>query len=248
VAIKGKSKSRGAKAVTRGPKPAYVPVKTPLLRRRGLWIGAGAVLGAGLIAALVAGLVQQRNEAREEEQRERMAAAVREYRAEVEPILLTVGQSLPPTGFNAFPDLASALAGLESQEVTPEALDLAASAAEGAETSARATAGLFREIDATAIVQGRELPPDFVLYVLGSREGFQRATNLYRQVALLVTMAVEAEEGPARDDLVARARGVHDAAAEQFGTAYADYVQAQVAAGVFEATAGGLPVPTGPTG
>lgn len=248
MAIKGKSKSRRAKAVTRGPKPAYVPVKTPLLRRRGLWIGGGAILGAGLIAALVVGLVEQRSDAREEEELRRMAAAIEEYRGEVEPILLTIGNSLPPTGFSALPNLASALSGLEAEEVTQEALDAAASEAEGSEISARGTAGLFQEIDAPAIVQGRELPLDFVLYVLNSREGFQRAMNLYRQAALLVTMAVGAEEGPARDDLVARARGVHDLAAEQFARAYADYVQAQVAAGAFD-TSGGLPtVTTGPTG
>ncbi|MGH2637023.1 MAG: hypothetical protein ACRDHU_12885 [Actinomycetota bacterium] len=250
MAIKGKSKSRGTKAVTRGPKPAYVPVKTPLLRRRGLWIAVGAVLAAGLLAAIVAGLVQQRNQTREEERLERMVAAVGEYRRAVEPVLSTVGQSVPPTGFTAFPNLASSIAGLEDDEVSPGALEAAAADAEAAAETAETAAGIFGEIDATEFVRGRELPADFVLNLLNSRDGFAQAMNLYREAAVLTSMAVEAEEGPARDDLVASARGVHDAAASLFAQAYGDYVEVQAAAGTLETTAGlpTLPAATGPTG
>jgi hypothetical protein len=71
--------------------------------------------------------------------------------------------------------------------------------------------------------------------------------RLYREAALLLTLAVEAEEGPIRDGLVTRARGIHDLAEATFATAYADYVEAQIAAGVFAPTNAGMPL-TGPTG
>jgi hypothetical protein len=250
MAIKGKSKSRGAKAVTRGPKPAYVPVRTPLLRRRGVWIGVGTVLGIAVIAAIVVGLVQQRNTTREDERLERMAEAVGEFSRAVEPVLLTVGQPAPPTGFSAFPSLGGAITDLEDEDVNQQAVDGAAEAAEAVETSAREAAGLFREIDATEFVRGRELPPEFVLYLVKANEGFAQAMDLYRQVALLTTMAADAEEGEARDELLARARAVNDAATAVFARAYQDYVETQIAAGTIAAPAAppALPILTGPTG
>ena len=84
MAIKGKTKSRGAKGVTRGPKPVYVPVKTPLIRRTGLWIGVGSFLAAGLIVALAIGFIEQRNDQRERDRIEDMATVVNQYRGQID--------------------------------------------------------------------------------------------------------------------------------------------------------------------
>ncbi|MGZ8637225.1 MAG: hypothetical protein ACXWX2_09675, partial [Actinomycetota bacterium] len=101
MAIKGKSRSRGAKGVSRGPKPAYVPVKVPLLRRRGVVLAVGGVLGVAAIAGIVYGVVQQRNEERARDELDRMATAVVEYRGQIDSVLLTVGQPVPPASFDA---------------------------------------------------------------------------------------------------------------------------------------------------
>jgi hypothetical protein len=247
MAIKGKSKSRGAKNVTAGPKPAYVPVKTPLLRRRGLWLAVANVVGLAVILGLVYGFVQQRNDTREQEQVERMAAAAAQYRAQVEPILATVGSPVPPSAFNSLPELGAAIQGLEEGGLEQDALDQTASTADAAAESASNAASTFGDLDANAIIEGKDLTREFNLYMLNSKDGFTRGFKVLEQAALLTGMAAEAEEGPARDDLVARSRSVYDLGQEIVNAAYADYVQVQFLGGVFQPTNPGVPV-SGPTG
>ena len=91
MAIKGKSKPKGgAKPVTRGPRPAYVPVRTPLLQRRGLWY---AVLAAVLVATAVGvwyEVAQQRETDRERDLQASLRRTMTDYQEQVDPILLTV--------------------------------------------------------------------------------------------------------------------------------------------------------------
>lgn len=252
MAIKGKSKSRGAKAVSSGPKPAYVPVRTPLLRRRGVWIGVAIVLGLAIVGGLAYGLVQERNDSRDQELLERMAGAVNDYSGQIEPILVPIGQPVPPSSFSAFPTLGTSIDALQAEQVDQAALDQAATEAEAAVERARSAADLFDEIAPTDFVADQGFSGDFILYVINSQDGFVRAMHLYRQAGLLLAAAAEAEEGPARVELVARASDVYDIAADAFARAYGDYVQAQFLAGVFQGSPGGLtgPLPTGllPTG
>lgn len=245
MAIKGKSRSRGAKGVTRGPKPAYVPVKTPLHRRRGLWIGVGLVLGVAAIAGITYGFVQERNRDREEAQQLRMATAIDEYSATIEPMLTTVGQPLPPTTFDAFPELSSILDDLQADDVSEEILEAAGTTADTVAESALAAAGRLEDVAPTDLVGGRDLPADFVASVIDSHHDFLLSMDLYREVGLLLSMAIEAEDGSSRDDLVARTEGVHDGAERAFVRAYAGYLEAQISAGTFTPQAVG---PTGTTG
>ena len=245
MAIKGKSKSRGAKTVSSGPKPAYVPVKTPLLRRRGLWISVGAILGLAIVGGLAYGLVQERNDSRAQELVDRMAAAVNDYRGQIEPILVPLGSAVPPSTFVAFPSLGSSIDSLRA-----EAVDQAATQADASVSLAKSAADLFEGITPTDIVADQGFSGDFILYVINSQDGFVRAMHLYRQAALLTADAVGTEEGTARDELAARASDVYDLAGETFGRAYGDYVQAQFLARVFQGTPAGLTgsLLTGPTG
>jgi hypothetical protein len=247
MAIKGKSKSRGSRAVARGPKPAYVPVKAPWWRRRGLWIVIGTILAIVAIEALVYGFAKERSDSREQEQLDQMAAAVNDYRGDVEPILATVGNPVPPSSFDAFPALATAIGAMEAEEVTEEALETVGATAEGVSTTAADAADLFEEIDVAALVADQGFSRDFVLYLLNSKDGFTRSMRLYNESALLLALALESEEGALRDGLVTRSRAVHDLAEATFATAYADYVEAQIAAGVFAPINNGVPI-TGATG
>lgn len=237
MAIKGKSKSRGAKTVASGPKPAYLPVKTPLVRRRGLWIAVGAVLGVAVIVGLVIGFVQQRNEQRDADQLARTTDAAEEYTGQVEPVLTNLGQTLPPTGFDAFPSLATAMQSLEAEEVDEDALEQAGTTGSGVAESAENAASVLGEIDTTELLSGRELPREFVDAVIASRDGFVRAMSLYRHVGELMATAAGAEES-VRADLVPELRGFFDIAEDAFASAYAQYVEAQIAGEVFEPALG----------
>jgi hypothetical protein len=252
VAIKGKSKSRGAKTVSSGPKPAYVAVKTPLLRRRSLWTAVGVLLGLAALGGIAYGFAKELEDGREQERLDAMAAAINDYRGLIEPILVPLGEAIPPSGFAAFPTLGSSIAALQAEEVDRATVEAAATEAEASVTRAESAAELFGEIVPTDLVAGKgfEDEPDFILYVINSQDGFVRAMNLYKQAALLLADASEAEEGADRDELVARASDVYGLAGETFGRAYGDYVEAQAQAGALQGFPGGLTgaLLTGPTG
>ncbi|MEX0743874.1 MAG: hypothetical protein WD248_05885 [Actinomycetota bacterium] len=239
MAIKGKTKGRGAKGVTRGPKPAYVPVKTPLIRRSGLWIALGTLLVAALVGALAIGFIQEGEDRREQDRIAEMATVVNQYRGQIDPILSTIGTSLPPTGFDGFPQLDTTLAALEAEEIDRAGLKQATDSAESVASAARSAIGLVEEIPTSDLLRGHDFSQDFVVYVINSQGNFLRGLKLYREAALLVSMAAEAESPQLRADLTARARGVAIVADEAFTRGYSEYVEAQSAAEVFDPFASG---------
>lgn len=239
MAIKGKSKSRGTRTVARGPKPAYVPVRTPLLRRRGLWISVATVAVCALVVALGVGFVQQREDARERERVDRMATAVNQFRGQIDPVLTTVGQPQPPAGFDAFPDLGTTLPVISANDVGEAALDQAGTVAKDAASSARNAASLIGDVPVSDFIRDRGFTREFVVYMLDSQDELARAMELYEQAARLVTMAIEFDASE-RQDLLESAEDLFTVAEETFARGYADYVEAQAAADVFE--------PVAPTG
>jgi hypothetical protein len=76
--------------------------------------------------------------------------------------------------------------------------------------------------------------------MLDSQSELARAMKLYEQAARLVTMAIAFDDPSERQDLLASADDLFAVAEDTFARAYADYVEAQAAAEVFE--------PVGPTG
>jgi hypothetical protein len=75
--------------------------------------------------------------------------------------------------------------------------------------------------------------------MLDSQSELARAMELYEQAARLVMLAVGFDPSE-RQDLLASADDLFAVAEDTFARAYADYVEAQAAAEVFE--------PVGPTG
>jgi hypothetical protein len=247
MAIKGKSKGRTAKAVTRGPRPVYQPVKKPLLAKREFWLVIGTILGVALVVGLVAGFIIERNSTEQDDLEQRMRAAVNTYRGELEPILTTIGQARAPSGFDAFTEFGTAVADLEAE--TPQApVDSKALEQTAADTlvSAKTALEALQEIDETALIKGKGFSEDFVVYLINSKGNLVRAMVLYREAAHLLELAAGAE-GAQRAELAARTRGILDVANETFARGYADYVEAQTKAGVFTPSAPvpGLPAPTG---
>lgn len=247
MAIKGKSKSRSAKAVTRGPKPAYVPVTKPLLARRGFWIGVACVLGALLIAGLWYGFAKQASQNREDELAAERVSAVDEFGNDLDPILATVGQPLAPVGWSSFPQLEDAVAQLESGGAEDAAIVDTGSSIAG---TARTAWGAMQDIDGAAIVRDRGLDEAFVILILGAQDTLVQSLKLYEQVGELVATAARTSEGPQREALIERSRGTIDVARALFEDGYGRYIEARALAGVLEpgAVPELPPLPTGASG
>jgi hypothetical protein len=243
MAIKGKSKGRSARAVTRGPKPVYTPVKKSLLAKREFWLVIAVILGIAIVAGLVVGFIAQRNASEQDDLEARMRSTMSQYQGDVESILSQIGQAQPPSGFTVFADFTKAVTDLQSgTQADPESMKQAAS---DTIDKAKSALGAFQEIDQDTLIQGKGFSRDFVLYIINSKTDFVRSMELYREAGELLALAAQTE-GPQRDQLVARAAAITRIANETFDRAYADYVEAQSEAGTFAPPApAGLPTPPG---
>jgi hypothetical protein len=245
MAIKGKSKGRSAKAVTRGPKPVYQPVKKRLLAKREFWLVILSILGVLVIVGLVAGFVAERNASAQDDLERRMRAAMSSFQGQIDPVLTTIGQAQPPAGYQVFADLSTAVADLVAEKpnapADPKALTQTAT---DAATSAKTALEALQTIDETALIRGKGFSEDFVLYVINAKGNLVRAMTLYGEAAKLLELAANAQ-GADRAELAARSKAILNAATGIFDRGYADYVEAQTKAGTFAPPAPGLPAPTG---
>jgi hypothetical protein len=199
----------------------------------------GTLLVAALVGALAIGFLQEREDQRDQDEIAEMATVVNQYRGQIDPILSTIGTSLPPTGFDGFPELDTSLAALEADEIDRAGLKQAGESADAVASSARSAIALIEEIPTSDLLREHDFTQEFVLYVINSQGNFVRGLKLYREAALLVSMAAETESPQLRADLTARARGVATVADEAFTRGYSEYVEAQSAAQVFDPFAAG---------
>lgn len=246
MAIKGKSKGRSAKAVTRGPKPVYQPVKKRLIAKREFWLVILSILGVMVVVGLVAGFIAERNSSAQDELERRMRATIGAFQGQVDPVLTTIGQAQPPAGYQVFTDLSTAVDNLAAEKpdapVDPEALTQTAT---DAATSAKTALEALRSIDETTLIRGKGFSEDFVLYVINAKDNLVRAMTLYGETAKLLELTAGVQ-GTERAELAARTEAILNAATEIFDRGYSEYVEAQTEAGVFAPPApAGLPAPTG---
>jgi hypothetical protein len=246
MAIKGKSKGRSARSVTRGPKPVYTPVKKRLLARREFWLVIAGILGVAIVVGLVVGFIAQRNASAQDDLEARMRSTMSRYQGDVESVLSQIGQAQPPSGYTVFTDFTQLLAGLQNGGSGAQA-DAASLRQAAGDTVDKAKSAItaFQQIDQDALIQGKGFSRDFVLYIINSKANFARSMQLYREAGELLRLAADAD-GPQRDELVARAAAITSIADDTFANAYSDYVEAQTQAGTFSPPAPpGLPTPTG---
>jgi hypothetical protein len=232
MAIKGKARSRGGKGVARSRKPVFVPVRVPILRRRGFWIGVLVVLALGSAAGIAYGLAHEASARRADELQARLATTMRTYQSKVDPILAGIGSTQPPAGFSAMTSLGTTLDGL--QKGTTSSNDAVGAAKSDSSQAQDAATGLDA-IDVPKLAGGKGFSVEFVNYLINSKTRFVEALNLYQRVASLIQTAAKAE-GPTRASILDSAQGVLDTANKVFGDGYDDYVQAQVDAGTFVPT------------
>ena len=246
MAIKGKSKGRSARAVTRGPKPVYRPVKKSLLARREFWMFILGILGAAVVVGLIVGFMAERNASAEDDLQARMRSTMTQYQGDVEAILSQVGEAQPPSGFNAFADFNTVVTGLQDAKPGDD-VDVASLEQTAGDTVDQAASALkaFQDIDEQKLIRDQGFGRDFVLYIIESKRNFVRAMQLYQQAGELLRMAAAAD-GAQRAQLAARTGAITSIANAIFAQAYSDYIQAQSEAGVFAPQAPpGLPAPTG---
>ena len=155
MAIKGKTKGRSAKAVTRGRKPVYQPVKKRLIAKREFWLVILSILGVAVVVGLVAGFMAERNSSAQDELERRMRATMSSFQGQIDPILSTVGQAQPPAGYQVFADLSTAVDNLVAEEpdapADPKTLSQTAT---DAATSAKSALEALHSIDETALIRG----------------------------------------------------------------------------------------------
>ncbi len=233
MAIKGKSRSRARRAVTPGPRPAFVPVKRPLLARRGFQVTALVVILAVAAAAIVYGLAKERTKQRTEALQRSMRVATTKYQVIVDGALANAGQPLPPSGFNAFPLLTTDIDGLRKGTVSAKT---AAKDAKQATANAKTAEAAIGKVSPAAIFGGKGFDLAFVNYAINSQTKLANALKLYKQVGSLLQMAVEAG-GAQRTTLLDRASAVLDVASTLFNDGYNDYVNLKNTAGIFTPTA-----------
>ena len=243
MAIKSKTRSRGRRAAARSRKPVYVPVRTPILRRRGFWIGVLVVVVVGSAAGIAYGLAKEASNRRADELQARLATTMGTYQSKVDPVLAGVGTANPPVSFSALPDLHSAISGLNDGSVAPsDAATKARDSAEQAETAAKA----LGQIDVPTVVGGKGFTVEFVNYAINAKTRFVEALDLYQRVATLAETA-STMQGQAKNSVLDSASGILATADKVMNDGYTDYIQAQTVAGTYVAT---LPNPptTGATG
>ncbi len=221
MAIKGKSKGRTAKAVTRGPKPVYQPVKKPLARQARVLAGdRGASSAWRWSSGWSAGFIIERNASEQDDLEQRMRAAMNTYQGELEPILATIGQARAPSGFDAFADLRHGRRGPGGRERRRRRSTRRRSSRRPTDTLARPRppSKPCRAIDETALIRGKGFSEDFVLYVINSKGNLVRAMILYREAAQLLELAAGAE-GAERAELAAPHAGHPERAPTRSSTA-----------------------------
>ncbi|HEU4355033.1 MAG TPA: hypothetical protein VFT27_05540 [Actinomycetota bacterium] len=230
MAIKGKSKPRGgAKPVTRGPRPQYVPVRKPLLQRRAFWYTTIAVIVVASALGILYGIAKQRESDRERALQASLRKTVTGYQEQIDPILLAVGTEIPG-GYDTFPQFEDALNTFIDGQGTPADLQGTADAtAEAAGTAAEKLEG----IEAARLVAGKGFDAEVALFVVNSRSRMAQGLRVYEHAAKLASDAAAAE-GSQAVELARRAKEAAALAKDIFANGYQDYVEVQVRAGTYQ--------------
>jgi hypothetical protein len=224
LAIKGKGKTRSRRAVAAGPKPVYVVPRKPLLARRGVQLGALAVLLLVIGGILLWTYLDQRADRRLEEER----AILEDFTTRVERTLRPVSRVLPPTGLSIFGTLRDDLTALRKEETDPT--EVAASAGQAAENAER-FADTIDAIPTSQWVRDRRLPFEMI----DAEEFIVEAVRVYGRAATTIRLAAEARPGDARGELLDVAEGLLDSGEQLFDVGYQKITNAKFELGIGEA-------------
>ncbi|HEX5951091.1 MAG TPA: hypothetical protein VFZ96_08815 [Actinomycetota bacterium] len=230
MAIKGKSKAKGgAKPVTRGPRPTYVPVRRPLLQRRSFWYPVIAVVVVASALGIWYGIAQERDAERERELEASLRRTVTDYQEQVDPVLLTVGTPIP-SGYDTFPEFEDALnTFIDGQGKSADLRSSADATAQAAGTAAED----LEAIEASTLVAGKGFDAAVALFVINSQSRMAQGLRAYENAALLASDAAAAGDDQGVG-LARRAKEQVALAKDIFADGYQDYIEVQVRAGTYQ--------------
>jgi hypothetical protein len=207
--------------VAAGPKPVYVVPKKPPLARRGVQLGALAVLLLVIGAILLWTYLDQRAEQRLKEEQ----AILGRFATRVEAPLQPVSQQLPPTGLVIFGELREDLTGLREQSADPS--EVAGRAGRAAE-NADGFAATIEEIPTSQWVRDRRLP----IEMIDAQEFIVEAVRVYGRAAATLRMAAETRPSEIRGDLLEVAEGLLDTGEQLFDVGYQKITNAKFELGI----------------
>jgi hypothetical protein len=233
MAIKGKSKPKARRSVTPGPRPVYVPVRQPLVRRRGFQIGVLAVVVLAAAGAILYGYVHERDANHAAEQERILKDIASQYTTRVQTAIAGVGQSQAVT-FTLLPDLKTQIDALRSGSRSPSDV---AKAAEGIAEEATTAADDLAKIDPADLIHGKGV--EDAAFVRDLLNANVKMENALRMDAVAAGVLEQAADAPA--SMVARlldqADEARTTAEALFESGYSDWVNAQYTAGIFQPTA-----------
>jgi hypothetical protein len=239
MAIKGKSKPKAKRSVTPGPRPVYVPVKRPLVQRRGVQIGVLAVVLVVAAGAIAYGVVRERNANHAKEQTRIEKDIMNTYSPKVQTAISSVGSPDPGgEAFGLLPDLKANIDDLRSGKAKPGAV---ATTAKGLHDAASAAAAALGKIDTAGIIRPKGVEDaafvrDLINATFKMHDGLQME-------AIAATLLQQAATAPAteRSALLDDADQARTTAESVFASGYSDWLNAQTTAGTFQPT----PLPAG---
>lgn len=234
MAIKGKSKPRARRSVTPGPRPVYVPVRRPLVRRRGLQLGVLAVVLLVAAGAIVYGFVHERNANHQKALARTMKAVMTDYSGQVQSAIASVGQQAQlPTAFTLLPQLRSEVQGLRTGSVDPKTASKDAKSIGKLATDA---ADALAKIDPAGMVRGKGLEDrEFVLNLVNARFKMENGLRMEAHAADLLGQAA-ATTGDQAQALLGAVEDAIGIGEKVFADGYTDWVNAQFTAKTFQPT------------
>jgi hypothetical protein len=242
MAIKGKGKTKGRQP-TRAPRRAPVEVKPPLFLRRRVQVSLAFVTGflVMVFVVWVTNYVRQEradNKAKTEASAQR--AAGQKWKSQVEGALGKVGTLSPGVPPVVFPDLATAISGLQKSHVP----DGAAAILKKAQDDAKLAIDPLKAFDLSGQVRDTGMDEGQVSWFLNSQTRIVQALELYRQAAADAALAIAAPDDQ-RVAIADSAAAIQDRAAEILQDGWGDY---QNALGSIQIVDSPLTSLTGPSG
>lgn len=242
MAIKGKGKTKGRQP-SRAPRRAPVEVKPPLFLRR--WVQVSLAFVAGLLLMVFAIWVtnylrQQSADDKAAAQASEQRAAGQKWKSQVEGALGKVGTLSPGAPPAVFPELATAISGLQKGKVPDGAEEIVRKA----RADAKLAVDPLKSYKLTDDVRDIGMSEGQVSWFLNSQTRIVEALKLYGQAAANAVLAIDAPDDH-RAAIADAAAALQDSAAQILQDGWSDY---QNALGSVQLLDSPLTSLTGPTG
>jgi hypothetical protein len=251
MAIKSKGRSKG-RQVARAPRREPVEVKPPFFLRRWVQVTLAFAVGVALVLFgvwVTNGIRASRADEKAANAQTEMKTALSQWKTTVETQIQTVGQ-LQQQGVAPLiaPGLAPAVGALASGKApTASGKDLAQLGEQ-----LKKAADTLAAYDLTKVIRNKGFDVGETDRILSVQSGFVTALNMYREAAVVASIAAVASDPAQQAQLGAAAKRLNDDADSAMQEAWRGYGNALFLVGLTDGVAttpaGGIPGVTGGTG